>query len=83
MCRERVESEELKLTQEFISQMIGTRRATVSVAASALQIEGLIHYHRGIIRILDQQGLEDFACECYAAVKAEFERLLGPTSNKF
>jgi CRP-like cAMP-binding protein len=77
MCRERVGSDELKLTQEFISEMLGTRRATVSAAASALQVEGLIHYHRGHIRIVDQQGLEDFACECYRAVKEESDRLFG------
>jgi CRP-like cAMP-binding protein len=76
MCRDRVESEELNLTQEFISEMIGTRRATVSVAASALQTEGLIHYRRGHIRIVDQRGLEEYACECHKAVKAEFDRLL-------
>jgi CRP-like cAMP-binding protein len=81
MCSERVNSEELNLTQEFISQMIGTRRATVSMAASALQTEGLIKYNRGHIRIIDHEGLEDFACECYAAVKAEFDRLFGHIPN--
>jgi CRP-like cAMP-binding protein len=81
MCRERVDSEDLGLTQEFISEMIGTRRATVSTAASALQTEGLIQYHRGQIRIIDQQGLEEFACECYGTVKAESDRLLGQSSN--
>lgn len=79
MCRERVGSEELTLTQEFISQMLGTRRATVSTAASALQVEKLIKYHHGHIRIVDQQGLEEFACECYQAVKDESDRLLGST----
>jgi CRP-like cAMP-binding protein len=81
MCRERIESEELKLTQEFIAEMIGTRRATVSTAASSLQTEGLIQYHRGTIRIVDQQGLEEFACECYEVVRAEFARLFAPTGN--
>jgi CRP-like cAMP-binding protein len=77
MCRDRVESDELKLTQEFISEMIGTRRATVSVAASALQAEGLIQYNRGHIRIVDGQALEEFACECYEVVKAEHDRVMG------
>lgn len=81
MCRERVEAEELNLTQEFISEMLGTRRASVSGAASALQTEGLIQYSRGHIRIIDQPGLEDFACECYASVRAESSRLLGRSSN--
>jgi CRP-like cAMP-binding protein len=80
MCQDRVESEDLKLTQEFIADMLGTRRATVSGAASALQTEGLIQYHRGRIRIVDRPALEEFACECYEAVKAEFDRLLGRTA---
>jgi CRP-like cAMP-binding protein len=75
MCQDRVESEELNLTQEFIADMIGTRRATVSGAASALQTEGLIQYHRGHIRIVDRQALENFACECYRVVKEEFDHL--------
>lgn len=83
MCRERIDSEELKLTQEFIAEMIGTRRATVSTAASALQTEGLIQYHRGNIRIVDQQGLEEFACECYEAVRAEFARLFGSSPDRY
>jgi CRP-like cAMP-binding protein len=75
MCQDRVESEELNLTQEFIADMIGTRRATVSAAASALQTEGLIQYRRGHIRILDRRALEDFACECYGVVKEAFDSL--------
>jgi CRP-like cAMP-binding protein len=75
MCQDRVESEELSLTQEFIADMLGTRRATVSTAASALQTEGLIRYRRGHIRIVDRRALEDFACECYRVVKDEFARL--------
>jgi CRP-like cAMP-binding protein len=81
MCRERVHSEQLALTQEFIADMLGTRRATVSAAASALQTEGLIQYHRGHIRIVDQKSLEEFACECYEVVRTEFERLLGPNAR--
>jgi Crp-like helix-turn-helix protein len=60
--------------------MLGVRRAGVSVAAGALQRAGLIRYHRGRITILDRQGLEERACECYAVTKAEFDRLLGSTS---
>ena len=77
ICKDRVASDDLKLTQEFIAEMLGTRRATVSVAASALQTEGLIEYRRGNIRILDQRGLEEFSCECYKVVKEETGRLLG------
>jgi CRP-like cAMP-binding protein len=69
MCRDRMESDELPLTQEFISNMLGTRRASVGTAATGLQIEGLIRYSRGHISILDGVGLEEAACECYLAAK--------------
>ena len=69
MCHDRMESDELPLTQEFISNMLGTRRASVGTAATGLQTEGLIRYSRGHISILDRSGLEDTACECYLAAK--------------
>jgi CRP-like cAMP-binding protein len=69
MCRDRVNSDELKLTQEFIAEMLGTRRATVSVAAIVLQTDGYIKYNRGHIRIIDRPGLESFTCECYQALR--------------
>ena len=56
MCMDRVEGDELKLTQEFIAEMLGTRRATVSLAAMILQNDGLIEYNRGHIRIIDRPG---------------------------
>ena len=65
MCSDRINSLELNLTQEFISEMLGTRRGTVNVAAITLQSAGLIRYVRGHITILDRPGLEGFACECY------------------
>ena len=71
MCRDRIRSNELNLTQEFLAEMLGTRRATVNVAAVALQSAGLLKYNRGRIQIIDLPGLEGFACECYAAVKTE------------
>lgn len=77
MCQDRVGGEELHLTQEFIAQMLGTRRSGVSEAAILLQAAGLIRYSRGHITVLDREGLEEFACECYEVVRAEFERLLG------
>lgn len=76
-CHDRVHGDELKLTQEFIAEMLGTRRSGVSEAAMMLQGAGLIRYSRGHITILDREGLEEFACECYATVKIEFDRLLG------
>lgn len=69
MCQDRADGSELKLTQEFIADMLGTRRATVSVAAMVLQTEGLIQYRRGHIKIIDRPGLEAFTCECYKATR--------------
>lgn len=69
MCHDRVESNELHLTQEFISKMLGTRRASVGSAASGLQAEGMIHYSRGRITVLDRAKLEGASCECYEAAK--------------
>ena len=68
MCHDRAESDELALTQDFISDMLGLRRAGVSSAAVGLQQEGFIRYTRGRVTILKRAGLEAFACECYAAV---------------
>lgn len=76
-CHDRVNGDELKLTQEFIAEMLGTRRSGVSEAATMLQERGLIRYSRGQIKILDRSGLEKFACECYATVKLTSDRLLG------
>lgn len=75
MCHDRVPGDELKLTQEFISQMLGIRRSGVSEAAVLLQGDGLIRYSRGHITIVDRPRLEAFACECYGIVRAEYERL--------
>ena len=68
MCHDRAGSDELALTQEFISDMLGLRRAGVSSAAVSLQQEGFIRYSRGRVQILNRKALEAFACECYAAV---------------
>ena len=65
------------LTQEFISQMLGIRRSSVTVAAGTLQKAGLIRYNRGNINIINVKDLEAAACECYCLVKQEYDRLLG------
>ncbi|KST62380.1 Crp/Fnr family transcriptional regulator [Mastigocoleus testarum] len=65
------------LTQEFISQMLGIRRSSVTVAAGTLQKAGLIRYNRGNINIINVKDLEAAACECYCVVKQEYDRLLG------
>jgi CRP-like cAMP-binding protein len=66
----------LTLTQESLAQMIGARRNSVSLAASTLQQANFIHYSRGHIEIVDLDGLRKMACECYASVKAHYDRLL-------
>jgi CRP-like cAMP-binding protein len=74
MCQDRVRSNELQMTQELISHMLGGRRETVTVAAGRLQDAGLIRYSRGHITILNRQGLEAFGCECYPVVGTDRER---------
>ena len=69
--------DELPLTQEFIANMLGTRRSGVTVAASILQKAGTISYRRGRIKIIRQEALENMACECYKIIQNEFIRLLG------
>src|SRR6266542_2597289 len=75
LSHDRVRSDDLLMTQEFISNMSGGRRGSVTVAAGRLQDAELIYYARGHIRILDRKGLETGACECYRIVKSEVERL--------
>jgi hypothetical protein len=77
MTHDRVESDEFTLTQDFLSQMLGVRRATVSQIASKAQADGVIRYARGCMTILDRERLEEMTCECYGIIRAEFERLLG------
>src|ERR1700733_1246696 len=69
MSQDRIRSNELPLTQEFLSQMLGTRRSSVSVAAATLQGAGLIRYTRGHVSILNQAGLENASCECYKVIQ--------------
>ena len=69
MTRDRVASDEFPLTQQFLAEMLGVRRATVTMIAGALHKAGLIDYSRGRIRIVDGRGLERVACECYDVVR--------------
>ena len=73
---DRLENNELVMTQELIANMLGVRREGVTEAALKLQLDGLIRYARGRITVLDRQGLEKRTCECYAVVKREYDRLL-------
>jgi CRP-like cAMP-binding protein len=83
LCRWMLQSQDMIgsptfiLTQEFLSHMLGVRRNTVSVEAHSLQQAGLIRYARGKITILDRDGLEDCACECYSVIRAETDKLMG------
>ena len=77
LSRDRLNTDELVMTQELIANMLGVRREGVTVAAQRLQENGLISYVRGRIMILDRSGLEATVCECYRVVKDEYARLLG------
>jgi CRP-like cAMP-binding protein len=76
LCQDRLLSDELLMTQEFIANMLGCRRQSVTVIAGHLQDVGLIQYARGRIKILDRAGLERRVCECYMVEKMELDRLL-------
>jgi CRP-like cAMP-binding protein len=73
---DRMAAQSLSMTQEAIANLLGVRREGVTEAAGHLQRDGLIRYSRGQIEVLDRPGLERAACECYAVVKLEFDRLL-------
>jgi CRP-like cAMP-binding protein len=77
LSHDRLDSDELVMTQELIANMLGVRREGVTAAAGRLQERGLISYVRGRIRVLDRRGLEESVCECYQVVKDEYDRLLG------
>ncbi|HEY0100472.1 MAG TPA: Crp/Fnr family transcriptional regulator [Pyrinomonadaceae bacterium] len=81
MSHDRCLCDNLPLTHEFLSMMLGVRRAGVTTAALALQAEGFIHYTRGHIRIISREGLERIACECYATLKADFDIVTSGTKN--
>lgn len=74
--QDRVATRDLPLTQEFLAELLGVQRTTVSAAAQALHRKGLINYRRGLITIADRAGLEEAACECYAAVEKHFRAVL-------
>ena len=77
MAHDRADGDEFPMTQEFMAMMLGVRRAGVSVAAAVLQRAGAIGHAYGRVTVLDRAGLEAASCECYGAVRRQFERLLG------
>ena len=80
MSQDRICNTKLPLTQEFLAQMLGTRRASVTVAASALQKAGLILYSRGNVTIVNRQKLEQAACNCYRVIEQQKEKWLTEAS---
>ena len=75
LCSDQMDSDRLLLTQEFLSQMLGAPRTTVTLAAGQLQKAGLIDCSRGALSIVNRKGLEDVVCECYGVISAEYRRL--------
>ena len=75
--RDLIRSDTLPLTQEFLSEMLGVQRSSVTLVARSLQDAGLINYRRGRIHVLDVEGLQDSCCECYATINRHFHRLIG------
>lgn len=80
---DRIPSNELIITQEFIAQMLGVRREGVTAAAGKLQKNGIISYRRGRISIVDREGLEEKACECYGILRREYDRIMAPKTESF
>jgi CRP-like cAMP-binding protein len=76
LTHDRVGSDDFPITQEFLAQMLGVRRPSVTVVAGILQQAGFIRYRRGRIQITDRAGLEESACECYAVLREVFDRLI-------
>jgi CRP-like cAMP-binding protein len=81
MMHDRAQGEALPYTHEFLSQMLGANRKSVTLAAQSMQTAGLISYRRGKIQVLDRPGLEKASCECYAIVRERFDAFLTPPST--
>ncbi|MGO8686709.1 MAG: Crp/Fnr family transcriptional regulator [Candidatus Dormibacteria bacterium] len=81
MSHDRVGVDEFAITHEFLGQMLGSRRATVTLSAGLLQAAGLISYHRGHVAILDREGLEGVSCECYGVIKRQLDRVVSPSPD--
>ncbi len=81
MSHDRVGAETFPITHEFLGQMLGSRRATVTLSAGLLQAAGLIRYHRGQVTILDRAGLEHVSCECYRVIKSALDRAVASAAS--
>ncbi|HEX7885469.1 MAG TPA: Crp/Fnr family transcriptional regulator [Phenylobacterium sp.] len=76
-CHDRISTDTLALTQEFLADMLGVQRTTVTAVARSLQERGVIRYRRGVVDILDRAGLQMLSCECYGVIRNHYRRLLG------
>ncbi|MDB5443778.1 MAG: hypothetical protein JWP73_2154 [Phenylobacterium sp.] len=75
-CHDRISTDTIALTQEFLADMLGVQRTTVTAVARALQEKGAIRYRRGVVDIIDRPVLEALTCECYGVIRRNYERLL-------
>lgn len=78
MSQDRVPGEDFYLTQEFLADMLGVHRPSVSLVAQSFQLAGALRYHRGVMKILDRKRLEAACCECYGVVRRRYEKAFGP-----
>jgi hypothetical protein len=78
MMHDRAEGEALTYTHEFLANILGANRKSVTLAAQSMQTAGLISYRRGTIQVLNRRGLEKASCECYAIVRERFDAFLRP-----
>jgi CRP-like cAMP-binding protein len=83
MTQDRVGTNEIGLTHEYLAMMLGTQRSGVTIAAGTLQQAGFIRYARGVITILDREGLEGASCECYEVAREQFGGLMRSTDTHF
>ena len=81
MCHDRVGADEFPITHEFLAQMLGVRRATITVIAGMLAKAGIIRYQRGIVSIVNREQLEEASCECYRIINKEYARLFEANGN--
>jgi len=82
LTHDRVHCDTFPLTHELLAKTLGVRRASVTLAARALQSAGLIHYRRGEVAIIDREGLEGASCECYRVLREELDNLPGPVAGR-
>jgi CRP-like cAMP-binding protein len=83
MMHDRAGGDRLTYTHQFLSEIMGSNRKSVTLAAQSMQKAGLISYQRGFMQVLDRPGLEKATCECYAAVRERFDAFLSPPASAF